>query len=87
MPSVSADPEKLRNLASALRKAAEQCEQIARTVQRGLDAAGWKDSERVKFEQEITATLKPLLRSADQLKSQHAPQLQRKAQALEQYRG
>jgi hypothetical protein len=75
MPDVRADPDKLRSLASALTKAAQECEQIARTAKRGLDVSGWKDAERVKFEQVLGTTLRPLLLAAERLMSDHVPQL------------
>lgn len=85
MPEVNADPEKLKQLAGALQKAAQQCEQISRQLQRSLDNTGWRDPERTKFEQNLKESLKALNRIADHMKSQLAPQLQKKAAALEQF--
>lgn len=86
MPDVIADPEKLRAFASALVKASDQLEQIGRQMQRGLDATGWRDSERQMFEQDFRATLKTVQHFSARLKSEYVPQLQRKAAALDQFR-
>ena len=86
MPDVIADPDKLRAFASSLVKAADQLEQIGRQMQRSLDATGWRDSERQKFEQDFKATLKSVQQFSARLKSKYVPQLQRKAAALDQFR-
>jgi hypothetical protein len=87
MPDVHADPDKLRQFASALSRSAQQLESIARQMQRSLDATGWDDSERHRFEQDFQQTVRSLSQFTDRLRSQYVPQLQRKAQALDRFRG
>jgi uncharacterized protein YukE len=87
MPDVHADPEKLKQLAKDFTSSADQLEQVARALSRALDRSGWEDSERQKFEQDFQKTVKSLSQFTDKLKSQYAPVLQKKAAALEQYRG
>jgi hypothetical protein len=87
MPEVHADPEKLKQLAKSLTKSADQLQQVARALSRALESSGWQDSERQKFEQDFTQTLRSLSQFTDKLRGQYAPALQKKAAALEQYRG
>jgi hypothetical protein len=87
MPEVHADPEKLKQLAKACTSSADQLQQVARSLSRALESSGWQDSERQKFEQDFKQTVKMLSQFTDKLKSQYAPVLQKKAAALEQYRG
>jgi len=86
MPDVIADPDKLRSFASVLVKASDQLEQVGRQLQRSLDATGWRDTERAKFEQDFKATLRNIQQFSGRMKSEYAPQLQRKAAALDQFR-
>jgi uncharacterized protein YukE len=87
MASVIADPEKLKQLAKTLGSSADQLQQIARNLTRALDSSGWNDAERQKFEQDFKQSVRNLTQFTDLLKSQYAPLLQRKAAALEQYKG
>ena len=87
MPEVHADPEKLKQFAKALTSSADQLQQISRGLSRALDNSGWDDSERQRFEQDFKQTVKTLRDFTEKLKGQYAPALQRKAAALEQYRG
>jgi uncharacterized protein YukE len=87
MPDVRADPEKLKQLAKTLTKSADQLQQVAQALSRALESSGWQDSERQKFEQDFKQTVKSLGQFTDKLKSEYAPILQKKASALEQYRG
>lgn len=87
MPDVHADPEKLKQLAKSLTSSADQLQQIARSLSRALDNSGWQDAERQKFEQDFKQTVKALNQFTEKLKGQYAPVLQKKAAALEQYRG
>lgn len=87
MASVIADPEKLKQFAKTLTSSADQLQQIARSLTRALDSSGWNDAERQKFEQEFKRSVRNLTQFTELLKSQYAPLLQRKAAALEQYRG
>jgi uncharacterized protein YukE len=86
MPDVHADPDKLRQFASALSRSAQQLESIARQLQRGLDATGWQDSERQRFEQDFQQTVRTLNQFTDRLRGQYVPQLQKKAAALDRFR-
>ncbi len=87
MAGVIADPEKLKQLAKTLNSSADQLHQIARNLTRALDSSGWDDAERQRFEQEFRHSMRNLTQIAELLKSQYAPGLQRKAAALEQYKG
>lgn len=87
MPEVHADPEKLRQFAKALTSSADQLQQMARGLSRALDSSGWQDAERQKFEQDFEQTVKALSQFSEKLKGQYAPVVQKKAAALEQYRG
>ncbi len=66
---------------------ADQLQQIARTLSRALESSGWQDAERQKFEQDFKQTVKLLSQFTDKLKGHYAQTLQKKAAALEQYRG
>jgi hypothetical protein len=87
MARVDADPEKLKQLANQFKAGADSCEQLARQLQRSLDRADWHDQERQKFEASLKESLRALSRVADQFRSQFPAELQRKAAALEQFRG
>lgn len=87
MPEVNADPEKLNQLAKTLSSSADQLQQIARSLGRAVDGSVGRDAEMQKFQQDFKQSLKTLTRFSETLKSQHAPALQKKAAALEQYRG
>lgn len=87
MAGVIADAEKLRQLARTLGSSADQLQQIARNLTRALDSSGWNDAERQKFEQEFKQSMRNLTQFTELLKSRYAPLLQRKAAALEQYKG
>lgn len=87
MPEVHADPEKLKQLAKTLNSSADQLQQLARSLSRALENSGWQDAERQKFEQDFKQTVKTLSQFTEKLRSQYAPVLQKKAAALEQYRG
>jgi uncharacterized protein YukE len=86
MPEVNADPEKLRQFAKTLTASSQQFEQLARSLQRSLDATNWKDSERQRFESDFKQTLKAISQFAERLRSQYVPQLQKKAEALDRFR-
>jgi uncharacterized protein YukE len=87
MPEVHADPEKLKQLAKTLTSSADQLQQVARTLSSALNNSGWQDAERQKFEQDFKQTVRTLGQFTEKLKSQYVPVLQKKAAALEQYRG
>ncbi|HUN36939.1 MAG TPA: WXG100 family type VII secretion target [Trebonia sp.] len=86
MADVVADPDKLRQFASSLSNSAGQLEAIARQMQRGLEATGWRDSERQKFEQDFRQTVRSLSQFTERLRSQYVPLLQKKAAALDSFR-
>lgn len=86
MPEVNADPEKLRQFAKALSTSSQQFDQLARSLQRSLDATNWKDSERQRFESDFKQTLKTISQFSERLRSQYVPQLQKKAEALDRFR-
>jgi hypothetical protein len=87
VPDVHADPEKLKQLAKTFVASADQLQQVARALSRALDSSGWQDAERQKFEQDFKQTLKSLTQFTEKLKAEYSPALQKKAAALEQYRG
>ncbi len=86
MPTVSADPEKLRALGKEMSRFSGQIQDISKSIQRRLDATGWNDKEKAKFQGELTVLLRSLQQQAAKLNSQFVPTLNRKAMALEQYR-
>lgn len=86
MPEVHADPEKLRQFAKALSTSSQQLQQLATGLQRSLDATGWRDNERARFETEFKQTVKAISQLSDRLKSEYAPTIQKKAEALERFR-
>jgi hypothetical protein len=51
-----------------------------------LEATGWRDSERQKFEQDFKQTLRSISQFSERMKSQYVPQLQKKADALDRFR-
>ena len=87
MPEVHADPEKLKQLSKTLVASADQLQQVARGLSRALENSGWQDAECQKFEQDFKQTLKSLTQFTEKLKGEYATALQKKAAALEQYRG
>jgi uncharacterized protein YukE len=86
LPDVNADPDKLRQFARTVSSSAQQLEQLTRQLQRSLETTGWKDSERQRFEQDFKQTLKAVNQAAERLRSQHVPELTKKAQALDSFR-
>jgi uncharacterized protein YukE len=86
VPEVVADPDKLRRFAGHLTSSAGQLESIARQLQRSLDATGWQDSERRRFEEDFQQTIRSLSAFTQRLRDTYAPQLLKKAEALDRYR-
>lgn len=86
MPNVRADPDKLREFASALSRSATQLESIARQLRRSLDATGWQDSERQRFEADFQATIRALSGFTGRMRDTYVPQLRKKAEALDRFR-
>ncbi|MEV6850926.1 WXG100 family type VII secretion target [Actinoplanes sp. NPDC051411] len=86
MPRIDVDPEKLKQLSKEIKSGAEQCEQIARQLQRSLDRSDWHDNERQKFEERLKESLRALRRISESFRSEFPAELQRKVAALEQFR-
>lgn len=85
MPDVRADPDKLRQFAATLSNSAGQLESIARQLRRSLDATGWEDSERRRFEEDFQATMRSLAAFTGRLRDNYVPELRKKAEALDRY--
>ena len=85
MSQITADPAKLRQFAKTLSASAQQFDQLARQLQRGLDQTGWRDSERQKFDADFHQALRSIRQLSERLNSHFVPQLQRKAEALERF--
>ncbi len=86
MARVHADPDKLKQYAKEMRAAGEELEQRSRSLLKRLNSIDWDDSERYKFEQELSAVVNSLAQFSRRLRDEHAPKLERKAQALEAFR-
>lgn len=87
MPDVHADAEKLRQFSKTLTSSADQLQQLTRSLSRALESTGWQGAERLRFEQDFKQTVRALSQHAEKLKGQYAPDLQKKAAALEQFHG
>ena len=86
MAEINADPDRLRQFAKTLASTSQQFEQLARQLQRSLDATNWKDSERQKFDQDFKQALRSISQFSERLKSDYVPKLQKKADALDRFR-
>jgi hypothetical protein len=86
MPNVTADPEKLRDLAKKISSAGQQLDAMRNQITKAVASAGWDDSERHRFEEQIAADLKTVAAVAQRLQSQYPSVLQRKARALDEFR-
>ncbi|MGO9902768.1 MAG: hypothetical protein ACLP0J_24460 [Solirubrobacteraceae bacterium] len=86
MPNVIADPEKLRDLAKKMSAAGQQLDAMRNQIAKSVANAGWDDSERRRFEEQIAADLKTVGAVAQRLQSQYPSILQRKARALDEFR-
>jgi hypothetical protein len=83
--TVIADPAKLRELASKLRTAGQQIEQLQRQALGALQSSGWNDRERQRFEAELSRDLKAAVAIGRKLQDEYPKALQRKAQALDEF--
>lgn len=84
--SVSADPNKLRDLAKKLKSAGEQIEQMQRQALGALQSSGWNDRERQRFEADLSRDLKTAAAVGQKLKNDYPRALERKAKALDDFR-
>jgi hypothetical protein len=84
--TVNADPSKLRDLAKKLKSVGDQIEQMQRQALGALQASGWEDRERQRFEAELARDLKAATALARRLQNDYPKVLERKAQALDDFR-
>jgi siroheme synthase (precorrin-2 oxidase/ferrochelatase) len=84
---VNASSEGLRRLASELKQSADQMEETAKRMRSAVDNADWNDSERKRFEEQLTATVRQLHVFAESVTGEFVPALQRKAAHLDAYGG
>lgn len=84
--SVMADPDKLRQLASKLKNAGQQIEQLQRQAMGALRSSGWNDRERERFESALSQDLKAAAAIGRKLQSDYPKTLERKAKALDDFR-
>lgn len=84
--SVIADPEKLRQLATKLKNAGQQIEQLQRQAMGALQSSGWNDREREHFEAELSRDLKAAATIGRKLQNDYPETLERKAKALDDFR-
>jgi hypothetical protein len=85
--SVRADPAKLRQLAVKLKSTGQQLEQLQRQTLRALQASGWDDRERQRFEADLTREMKTVAAVGRNLQGEYAKNLERKARALDEFHG
>ena len=86
MAQVIANPDNLRRFAVQLSRASEQLDLVSRQLQSSLRQTGGNDSERRKFEQDFNTTVKSINMFSQRIRSEYAPALKRKADALDQYK-
>lgn len=84
--TVIADPDKLRQLATKLKNAGQQIEQLQRQAMGALQSSGWNDRERERFEAELSRDLKAATAIGRKLQSDYPQTLERKAKALDDFR-
>jgi hypothetical protein len=84
--SVVADPDKLRQLATKLKNAGQQIEQLQRQALGALQSSGWNDRERERFEAELSRDLKAAAALGQKLQNDYPKTLERKAKALDDFR-
>ena len=84
--SVIADPDKLRQLASKLKNAGQQIEQLQRQAMGALQSSGWNDRERERFEAALSQDLKAATAIGRKLQNDYPKTLERKAKALDDFR-
>jgi len=84
--TVVADPAKLRDLAKKLKAAGDQIEQMQRQVLGALQSSGWNDSERQRFEADLSRDMKGAAAIGKRLQNDYPKVLERKAKALDDFR-
>jgi hypothetical protein len=84
--TVIADPDKLRELAKKLKSSGDQIEQIQRQALGALQASGWNDRERQRFEADLSRDLKAVSAIGRKLQNDYPKALERKAKALDDFR-
>jgi hypothetical protein len=83
--TVVADPGKLRELASKLKNAGREIEQMQRQALGALQSSGWNDRERQRFEAALSQDLKAAAAIGRKLQSEYPAALERKARALDDF--
>jgi hypothetical protein len=84
--TVIADPDKLREVAKKLKNAGEQIEQMQRQALGALQSSGWNDSERQRFEADLSRDMKAAAAIGRKLQNDYPKVLERKARALDDFR-
>lgn len=84
--TVIADPDKLRELAQKLKSSGDQIEQLQRQALGALQASGWNDRERQRFEADLSRDLKAVSAVGKKLQNDYPKALERKAKALDDFR-
>ena len=84
--TVIADPDKLRELAKKLKSSGDQIEQMQRQALGALQASGWNDRERQRFEADLSRDLKAVSAIGRKLQNDYPKALERKAKALDDFR-
>jgi hypothetical protein len=84
--TVNADPAKLREVAKKLKSAGDQIDQSQRQALGALRSSGWNDRERERFEADLSHDLKTACAIARKLQNDYPKVLERKAQALDEFR-
>jgi len=86
MPQAVVDPEELRQFAQSLKRFNQQLRERAQAIGNQLATlnATWRDQEQKKFSDQFEASMKVLLRFAED-SDQYVPYLLRKAQHIEDY--
>jgi hypothetical protein len=84
--TVNADPSKLRELAKKLKSTGDQIEQMQRQTLGALQASGWDDRERQRFEADLSRDMKAVAAIGRRLQNDYPKTLERKAKALDDFR-
>jgi hypothetical protein len=79
------DPDKLKELARRLQKAADKLDEVTKECQSAMNAADWTDAEGVRFGESLAATLRTVSAPKEPIK-ELAKTAQNKGAAIAQYR-